>query len=105
MIIDIKSDLYATHVPSNHQGLVILDFGSTTCGPCKILTQILEEINRDYPEIIIGKINVDDNANLAIQFGVMSLPTLVFWKNNEVIQKVTGLKNREFIETLIKQNT
>lgn len=104
MIVDIKTDLYATHILNNQQGLVLLDFGTTTCAPCKSLAQILEAIDQSHPKITIAKINVDDNPELAIQFGIMSVPTLVFWKNNAALQKVTGLKSRDFIENLIAQH-
>lgn len=100
MILDISETNYDKYV-ANNKDLIILDFGATNCGPCKILDKILEEIEDKNKNIIIGKVNIEDIPSIAIKYSVMSVPTIVILKENEVIQKISGLKDKEFIEKLI----
>ncbi|WP_317367654.1 thioredoxin domain-containing protein [uncultured Tyzzerella sp.] len=100
MIIDITEKNYDEYV-TNSNSLVILDFGATNCGPCKILNNILEEIESENENITVGKINIEESTDLAIKFGVMTVPTMVILKDNKTIQKVNGLKDKEFIQNLI----
>ena len=103
MILDISETNYDKYV-ANNKDLIILDFGATNCGPCKILDKILEEIEDKNKNIIIGKVNIEDNPSIAIKYSVMSVPTIVILKENEVIQKISGLKDKEFIEKLINNS-
>ena len=89
---------------TNNKDLIILDFGATNCSPCKILDKILEEIEDKNKNIIIGKVNIEDSPSIAIKYSVMSVPTIVVLKENEVIQKISGLKDKEFIEKLINNS-
>ncbi len=103
MILDILETNYDKYVTTN-KGLIILDFGATNCGPCKILDKILEEIEDKNKNIIIGKVNIEHSPSIAIKYGVMSVPTIVILKENKVIQKISGLKDKEFIEKLINNS-
>lgn len=103
MILDISETNYDKYV-ANNKDLIILDFGATNCGPCKILDKILEEIEDKNKNIIIGKVNIEDSPSIAIKYSVMSVPTIVILKENEVIQKISGLKDKEFIEKLINNS-
>lgn len=103
MILDISETNYDKYVTTN-KGLIILDFGATNCGPCKILDKILEEIEDKNKNIIIGKVNIEHSPSIAIKYGVMSVPTIVILKENKVIQKISGLKDKEFIEKLINNS-
>lgn len=103
MILDILETNYDKYV-TNNKDLIILDFGATNCGPCKILDKILEEIEDKNKNIIIGKVNIEDSPSIAIKYSVMSVPTIVILKENEVIQKISGLKDKEFIEKLINNS-
>lgn len=103
MILDILETNYDKYV-TNNKDLLILDFGATNCGPCKILDKILEEIEDKNKNIIIGKVNIEDIPSIAIKYSVMSVPTIVILKENEVIQKISGLKDKEFIEKLINNS-
>lgn len=75
----------------------IVDFYADWCGPCKMLAPILEEIDAN-----VLKINVDDNPEIAQRFGVMSIPTLLFYKNGEVVRKEIGLRSKSEIEEIVK---
>ncbi|MBE6667077.1 MAG: thioredoxin [Ruminococcaceae bacterium] len=69
---------------------VLLDFYADWCGPCRMVSPIVDEIAEEYPEILVGKINVDDCPELAVQFGIVSIPTLIVMNKGEVSKKIVG---------------
>ena len=69
---------------------VLLDFYVDWCGPCRMVSPIVDEIAEEYPEILVGKINVDDCPELAVQFGIVSIPTLIVMNKGEVSKKIVG---------------
>ena len=69
---------------------VLLDFWATWCGPCRMVAPIVEEIAGEREDILVGKINVDEEMELAVQFGIISIPTLIVMKNGEVANKAVG---------------
>ncbi|MBQ4116339.1 MAG: thioredoxin [Clostridia bacterium] len=77
---------------------VLLDFWATWCGPCRMLSPIVDEIaNEVEGKAKVCKINVDEQPDLAQQFGIMSIPTLVFMKNGEVVAKEVGVRSKQAI--------
>ncbi len=80
---------------------VLLDFWATWCGPCQMIAPILEEVAKARPDIKVGKINVDEENELAMQFGIMSIPTLVVVKNGTVTNQMVGLRPKEQILAMI----
>ena len=74
---------------------VLLDFWAEWCGPCQMLSPVVEEVARQVKDVKIGKINVDEEQELAMQFRVMSIPTLAYIKNGTVVEKSVGLKSKE----------
>ena len=69
---------------------VLIDFFATWCGPCKMMSPIIEKIASEHPEYVVGKVDVDEEPELAKAFGVMSIPTLVVMKNSEVAKQNIG---------------
>ena len=69
---------------------VLLDFWATWCGPCRMVAPIVEEIAEENPGITVGKINVDEQMELAVQFSIVSIPTLVVMKNGQMVNKSIG---------------
>lgn len=74
---------------------VLVDFFAEWCGPCKMLAPILEEINEDRSNIKIVKVNVDDIPSLAKSYGIMSIPTLLLFKNGNLVKQTTGFMQKE----------
>ena len=89
----------------NSGKLVLVDFWATWCGPCKMLAPILEEVSEeiDANEIEIVKLDIDQNVKLARKFGVMSVPTVVAFKDGKGVLKAVGARPKEDILTLIDE--
>ena len=81
---------------------VLIDFYADWCGPCKMLSPIVEDVAKSNTDIKVVKINLDENEDLAIKFGVTAIPTLVVIKNGEEINRTVGLVSKSEIEAMIK---
>ena len=76
---------------------VLLDFGAPWCAPCRMVVPVIEEIAGERPDIRVGKINVDEQPELASEFSIMSIPTLVVMKNGKIVQQVSGARPKNAI--------
>ena len=81
---------------------VLIDFYADWCGPCRMVAPILHEIAEERSDVIVGKINVDDEEELAMQFGVYSIPTLVVMKNGEVVKQSSGARPKAQILAMLE---
>ena len=84
-------------------GKVLVDFFATWCGPCKMLTPILEEVASDRNDTKIVKVDVDECEGIARQFGIMSIPTLIKFENGKIIDKKVGFISKEEITAWLEQ--
>ena len=81
---------------------VLLDFGAPWCAPCRMVVPVIEEIAGERPDIKVGKINVDEQPELASKFGIMSIPTLVVMKNGKIVQQVSGVRPKNAILEMLQ---
>ena len=82
---------------------VVVDFWAEWCGPCRMIGPLINEMSKEYEgKALIGKVNVDQNANISAQFGVRSIPTVLFIKNGEVVDKSVGAVPKSTLESKLK---
>lgn len=86
-------------------GLAIVDFFATWCGPCKMLTPIIDKLAEEFEgKVKIRKVDIDESPELAQEYKVMSVPTLVVFKNGEVVETLLGVQNRAKLVELIEKH-
>lgn len=86
------------------EGLVLVDFWAPWCGPCKMLAPVLDEFASGDSQVTVLKTNVDENPESAGKFGVMSIPTLILFKNGQPVDKAVGLQSLASLQALAERN-
>jgi len=86
----------------NSPQLVMVDFWASWCAPCRMLEPVVEEVAKENEgKLVVGKLNVDENPNTASAFGVMSIPTLIFFKNGQEVERIIGFQPKEALQKVI----
>ena len=87
---DFKTEVLESKMP------VVVDFWAPWCAPCRIVDPVIEELSKEYEgKVKVGKLNVDENAQIAGQYGVMSIPSILFFKNGQVAKTMIGAQGKE----------
>lgn len=102
-IVNVSDQSFVNEVEG--QGTVVVDFWAPWCGPCKMLAPILEELSTELGDSVkIAKLNVDENPETASRFGVMSIPTLIFFKDGQPVDKVVGLNSKDSLKNIVAKH-
>ena len=103
MATDIKQENFDTFISQSDKP-VLVDFWATWCGPCRMLSPVVEEVSREHEnDLTVGKVNVDDCPELAQKFGVMSIPTLILFKDGQPVDKRIGYMPKNELEQMLKK--
>lgn len=98
----LKVNLNNFETVKNSEKTVLLDFYTDWCGPCRMVSPIVDEIAEENPQYLVGKINVDEETKLAADFGVGSIPTLIVMKNGKIVQESVGARPKEQILKMLE---
>ena len=79
------------------EDVVLVDFYAVWCGPCRMMAPVVEEIAEENPSVMVGKVDVDEVGELAQRFGIVSIPTLLVFKNGQLVNKFVGVQDKQTI--------
>lgn len=99
MVKEILSDEFKTVI---NEGKVVVDFFATWCGPCKMLSPVMDEISNELSDINFYKVDVDKNEDIAREYGIMSIPTIIIFENGKVVNTLVGLRSKTELIDVIK---
>lgn len=102
-IINFNNDNFETEVLKSDK-LVLVDFWASWCGPCKMQSPVFEAAAEQNTDVVFGKVNVDEEQDIAAKYSVMSIPTLILFKNGEIITKLVGLQSEDDIQEVLDEN-
>ena len=103
MVTDLNEAQFNDFVKQS--GIVMVDCGAPWCGPCRRMGPVVDEIGADLAgKVAVGKLNTDENQHVAMQFGIMNIPTLVFVKNGELVDRHVGVIKKEELVAKINQH-
>jgi thioredoxin 1 len=101
-IVNVSDQSFKTEVEAT--GTVLVDFWAPWCGPCKMIAPILEELDKESTNLKIAKLNVDDNPESAARFGVMSIPTLIVFKDGQPVDKIVGFQSKDALKNVVSRH-
>ncbi len=99
---EITNENFKTTLESN--SIVVFDFWAPWCGPCKMLSPVLDELEQELAgKVVFGKVNVDDNMELSTEYGIMNIPTILFFKNGELVERNVGVATKSKLKEMIEK--
>ena len=99
-IVHLTKENFAKEI-TEYKGKSLIDFWASWCGPCRMLSPIVDEVAAERSDIKVGKVNVDEQPDLAAQFGVMSIPTLLVFKNGKLVNQTVGARPKSGVLALL----
>lgn len=102
MMINLNQENFSQEIQKDAP--ILVDFWATWCPPCMKQGQVLQALDEDHPELRIGKVNVDENRELATTFGIANIPTMILFRNGQAVDTVVGLRNASQVLELFRQH-
>ena len=100
-VVNLNKDNFSKEVLEN-KGMTVIDFWAPWCMPCKMLSPIVDEVAEEMQDITIGKVNIDEQQELAMQFGIMSIPTLVVLQDGKEVKRSAGFITKQAMKDLLR---
>ena len=100
-VINLTTENFEEEV-LNAKEPVLVDFWATWCGPCQTMGPVVDELAQEFTDVKVGKVNVDEQMDLARQFRVVSIPTLIIFKNGQEVQRMVGVTSKEELKDALK---
>jgi thioredoxin 1 len=100
MLKQVTSDTFDSEIST---GLVLVDFYGTFCNPCKMLAPIIDQISNEYTSVKFIKVDVEESPEIAQAYGIMGVPTLLLFKDGEIVEQSTGFKSRQDIVKMLEK--
>ena len=101
MAVELTDANFSDKVMTN-DGVAVVDFWATWCGPCKMISPIIDEVSKDFDgKAVVGKVDVDSNSELSVKYNVRSIPTILVFKNGEVVDRHVGVITKAQLESKI----
>ena len=94
--IVVNSENFENDVRKNEK-VVLVDFYATWCGPCKMLSPVLDQVSSEVEDVVIGKLDIDESLDLAKEYEVMSVPTMILFKDGQEVDRIVGLRQKSQI--------
>ena len=99
-VLDLTKDNFDQTIGA---GVTVVDFWAPWCGPCRIVGPVIEEVAEAMPEIKVGKVNIDDHQELAVRYNVMSIPTIIVFKDGKPVNSSVGVVSKKALLDKIKE--
>ena len=100
MALEFTSESFEQEVLNSDQA-VLVDFWATWCGPCRALTPVIEELATENTDAKIGKVDIDAHQDIAVKYGISSIPTILVFKDGEIVERVQGVQPKEKLQALL----
>ena len=94
-------DMEFENLSKNH--LVLVDFWATWCGPCRMMAPVIGELASELPDVVFAKLNVDENPDVVMDLGIQAIPTLILYKDGEIVERVVGVSAKQALKAIIEK--